>query len=177
MMQQIVVLSGPDMCGKTQIANELSRRTGIPCFKASTEHQSFLNEQNKFLLQLRYADPRALDIITQTGCSIIMDRGWPCEFAYSRFFNRDTDLEQLRRIDDGYAALGALVVFCYRTSYDGLVDDLSSRLGPSALASIDKSYRDFLRWTSCRTKLLNVDDEDLDREVGELLDAMHEQQS
>lgn len=173
MTQQIIVFSGPDRCGKTQIAHELSRRTGIPYFKASTEHQSFLDEQDKFLMQLRHADPRVLDLLMQTNHSIIMDRGWPCEYAYSRFFGRETDLAQLRRIDSGYAALGALVVVCVRTSYLGITDDLDSRLGADELSAIDANYRDFIEWTRCKTKLLYVDDENIDREINELMPIIY----
>jgi thymidylate kinase len=170
--QRIIAFGGPDMCGKTQIAQALSRRINVPYFKASSEHQSFLKEQNQFLMQLRYADPRMLDFLRQTGHSAIFDRAWPCEWAYSKFFGRETDLNQLRVIDDGFAALRTLVVVCYRSSYRNIADDLDSRIGPDQLAAIEHLYHDFAVWTSCKTMFLNVDDEDLDREVSDIIKVL-----
>ena len=54
MAQQVIMLVGPDRCGKTEIAKELSKRTGIPRFKASTEHDTYLNGLSGFLNQLLY---------------------------------------------------------------------------------------------------------------------------
>src|ERR1044072_5761579 len=115
MKQQIIVLCGPDRCGKTEIAKELSSRLGIPSFKASSEHETYLKQPNQFVYQLRYADVRMVDFLAQTGYSVIMDRAWPCERAYSQVMNRQTDPTALIRIDNAMAKLGARVVICYRS--------------------------------------------------------------
>lgn len=176
MTQRIVVVVGPDMCGKTQIAQGITRATGIPYFKSSSEHDAYLSSKTTrrelFLNQLRYADPRVVDLLKQTGQSVVFDRGWPCEHAYSQVMNRETDDKMLWHLDEQWASLDARVVVCYRDSYLGIHDDLDDTIDPSVLTRLDEAYRDFTFRTRCRTYRLNVDDEDLHREVGEALAFM-----
>jgi hypothetical protein len=176
-MQQVVMVCGPDMCGKTQIAKELAKVTGIPYFKASSEHDAYLSskvsKRELFLNQLRYADPRVVDLLKQTGQSVVFDRGFPCEYVYSQVMNRETDLKMLKHLDEAWAALGAKVVVCYRTSYGGIVDDLDPNITEKTLLDLAATYFDFAgRFTKCRFHYLNVDDEDLVREVKEVLAFM-----
>ena len=158
--QRIVMFVGPDRCGKTQIAQEVSKRSGIPYFKASSEHDAFLSsrvsKRELFLNQLRYADPRVIDVFKQGGFSMLFDRAYPCEVAYASVFNRE------------WSKLGAAIILCQRSSYDGIYDDLDPTVGPKMLQAIHDAYEEFARWTQCRLLRLNVDDEDLDREVAEV---------
>lgn len=173
-MQQIICFVGPDRCGKTNISQRLSEKLQIPRYKASTEKGTFIGGQSKFLQQLRVVDPRQLDLLKQVGFSMIMDRGWCCEFPYSKFFNRETDLVQLSKNDKAYADLGAKIVFCCRSSYAGIVDDLDPNLNGDALQTIHNYYLDYFdSMTACPVIYLNVDDEDLDREVAELCRKLH----
>jgi hypothetical protein len=166
------------MTGKTQIAKELAHRTGIPYFKASSEHQAFISSrQGKnelFLNQLRYADMRVFDVLKQTGQSIILDRGYPCEWVYSGQFNRETDELMVFHEDESYASLGAKIVVCIRSSYVGIVDDIDDKITAPVLEELTDGYQRFLSWTKCESKLLYVDDEDLDREVNELMEFLGE---
>ena len=173
MRNQVVLLcGGPDRCGKTNILAELNRITGIPTFKASDEHENFLGTQDRFLMTLRYADPRMVDLIKQANVSVLVDRAYMCEWVYSRFFGRQTDETALRRIDNSYANLGARILICTRKDFTGIVDDLNPKLDSEALARISGLYDEFIMWTNCRTYRLFVDDEDLDRECTEILDFM-----
>ena len=170
--QRIVMFVGPDRCGKTQIAQEVSKRSGIPYFKASSEHDAFLSsrvsKRELFLNQLRYADPRVIDVFKQGGFSMLFDRAYPCEVAYASVFNRETDLTMLHHLDEEWSKLGAAIILCQRSSYDGIYDDLDPTVGPKMLQAIHDAYEEFARWTQCRLLRLNVDDEDLDREVAEV---------
>jgi hypothetical protein len=174
--QQLVLFCGPDMCGKTEISRELSRVTGIPYFKATSEHTSFLSSRvsknDQFLNQLRFADSRVYDLLRQTCHSVIFDRGFPCEFAYSNVFDRETDLTMIKHMDEAYASLGAHVVLCHRSTYSGIVDDLDPTINESYLNKLQDAYFDFARWTKCKLLKLNVDDENLDREIDEVLRFM-----
>lgn len=170
--QVILLCGGADMCGKTNILRALSDATGIPYFKASGEHENFLNSQDKFLNELRYSDPRAIDIFRQTGQSILMDRGYMCEWVYSRYFGRQTDDEMLRRIDEAYASLGAKVLICTRRSFAGIKDDLDARIDSAALEKISDLYKQFCEWTKCDVHVLYVDSEDIVEEVTEVLSFM-----
>lgn len=175
-MQRIVILCGPDMCGKTHIAKELSRVTGIPYFKATSEHTSFLSSRvaknDQFLNQLRFADPRVLDLLRQTGHSVVFDRGFPCEYSYAKVFDRETDMTMLRHLDDAYASLGAHVILCHRTDYSGIKDDLDPTVDTHLLNELHDAYWDFARWTKCKLFKLDVTDENLNKQVLEILTAM-----
>ena len=171
--QRIVALCGPDMCGKTQIAHELSRRTCIPYFKASSEHADFLFSPEKFVQSLRYSDTRMLDMFQQCGYSMILDRCWACEYVYSQALERKTDQTLLKYVDNGFARLGTLIVIAQRSSYDNIIDDLDpGRLHGKKLQQIHDLYQKFAIWTSCEVMHLNVDDENLDREVSEILSRL-----
>lgn len=169
--RHIIVLDGPDMTGKTQIVAALSKELNVPKFKASSEHETFLSKQNLFLHQLRHALPRELDLLEQ-GCisSIIYDRSWPAEFVYSTFYDRNTDWQILRYVDQRMARLGAKIVICHRSTYKGIVDDIQPLIKEKELEKIDSLYREFANWSHCKTMFLNVDDENLEREISEILD-------
>lgn len=175
-IQKLVIMVGPDMVGKTEISKELSRRLAVPYYKATSEHTSFLSSRvsknDQFLNQLRFADPRVLDVLRQTGHSMVFDRGFPCEYAYSRVLDRETDLTMLKHLDEAYAKLGAVVVFCHRSSYEGINDDLDPTIGQEQLDKLHAAYEDFSGWTKCKLLKLNVDDENLNREVNEIIEFM-----
>jgi group I intron endonuclease len=167
--QLVLFVVGPDGCGKSNIIAALKKELQIESFKASDEHATFLShKQEKFLNDLRFADPRIEDFIYQTGVSVIFDRGYPCEKVYSEFYGRETDHRMLRFIDERYSRINAKILICTRSSYEGRVDNLDSRLDGSALQKIDSLYRDFVTWTKCKTLLLNVDDENLEREISDI---------
>jgi hypothetical protein len=168
MNQQIYVFCGPDMCGKTQISKEWSNIKNIPYFKASSEHETYLEKKDKFINQLKFADTRMVDFLSQTKHSVIFDRAWPCEFAYSKVFNRQTDLNILKSVDSAYSELNTNIILCYRSSYKGIIDDLDSTINSDKLLKIEQAYREFLAFTKCKYHILNVDDNNLQREIDDL---------
>lgn len=174
MKNRNIFICGPDMCGKTQIAKELSRRIGIPYFKPSDEKLTFLNNQENFINHLRFSDPRMVDFLSQTGHRAIFDRGFPCEWVYSRYFDRKTDMDALRYIDSAHSKMGTLVVITHRSSYAGITDDLDSRIGSGELLRLESLYREFCDWTGCETLFLNVDSENLDEEVETIVSRLEE---
>jgi len=159
--QQIIIFDGPDMCGKSNIAKELSNQLSIPYFKASSEHDTFLKHQDRFLNQLIYADPRVLDILKQTGHSVIFDRAYPSEWAYSALLQRKTDWGMLCALDDGYAQLSAKLIICVRKSYEGITDDIQPKFGSDVLQEQDRLYREFADWTKLTTLVLDTSSEDI----------------
>ena len=62
----------------------------------------------------------------------------------------------------------AAVGIAYQTAYFGLVDQFES-ITPGKLQEIDKKYKEINEWTSCDVFYLNVDDEDLEREMKEIM--------
>jgi len=167
--QTVLMFVGPDMCGKTNISQELSKRLQVPYFKPSEEKLTFLNNQEKFIFDARYADTRMADFLLQTRHSVIFDRGYPCEWVYSRFFNRKTDEAALRHVDDLHAKIGSKVIVPYRTSYNNIVDDLDPTINGDKLVKLEKLYRDFSKWTKLECMFLNVDSKTLDDEISEIM--------
>lgn len=174
--QTVVIVCGPDMTGKTEIARELSRRLGVAYFKASSEHHAFLNDPGKFINDIRYADPRLVDFVKQTGVSVVFDRGFPCEYAYATVLGRNTDLQAIQRIDEGYSSLDARVILCCRLEgYDGIFDDLDpERINPQTLQTLHDAYVEYVKTIKCKHLILAVDDENLDREISDILNFLHD---
>ncbi len=166
---QIVFFCGPDMCGKTQMAKELSRRTGLPYYKASAEKFSFTDNQSRFINDIKYACPARLDLLQQIGTGIVYDRGYPCEYVYSKFFGRPTEEQAIWALDDRYAAMGAAIIIPYRSSYEGIQDDLDPTIGQTKLEQLQALYDKFMTLTKCRVLKLNVDDENLNRELTDIM--------
>jgi len=174
--QLVLICGGPDRCGKTNILRELERRLNVPYFKASGEHENFLQAQDRFINELRYADPRVADMLYQTGMSILIDRGYMCEWVYAQFFGRETDMHMLRAMDNAYKKLGVKILICTRKSFAGIQDDLNPKLDEIALQKISDLYANFVKWTKCSTYTLYVDDENLDREVDEVIEFIQGEQ-
>lgn len=167
--QTIIFVDGPDMCGKTEIARALSKHLHIPYFKASSEHETYNNSQEMFLEQLIHADPRVLDLLKQTGHQVVFDRGYPSEWVYSRLLDRPTSEDTLLRLDAEYAALRAKLIIPVRSSYDGIVDDMDPKLTSNKLQELHDLYIEFAEWTDLETLVLNVDDEDIIRELHDIM--------
>lgn len=166
--QSVFIFGGPDMTGKTHISQELSKLLNIPYFKPSDEQSKFLKSQDKFIMDTRYADTRMCDFLKQTGHSVIFDRGYPCEWVYSKFFGRSSDQNVLRYIDDVHSEIGTKIIITYRTSYDQSVDDLDPTLSGEKLLKIENLYREFSDWTNCKCFFLNVDSNNLSQELSEI---------
>lgn len=173
-MQPIIFMVGPDRCGKTEIGKALARRLGLPYYKASEERNAFVNNQERFINDIRYACPARLDLLKQLGTGIVYDRGYPCEWVYSRFFNRPSSDEAVFWLDDQYAAMGARIVIPARRSFAGIQDDLNADIGQAELERLTLLYNRFAELTACPVLKLYVDDEDLERELRDIMSFIEE---
>jgi len=171
----IVICVGPDKTGKSHIARALSNKWNIPVYKASTERASFLNNQDRFMYDLKFADVARLDLLKQLKRSVIFDRGYPCEFVYATYYRRQTDHSMISYLDYEYSALGAKIIVFARHSYDRVVDDLDPKLNGAALKQIEELYDQFVTFTKCSTHKIYVDDENLEREIQEIEDFVNGQ--
>jgi len=173
----IVLVVGVDMCGKTNIAKALAKSLNVPYFKASSERTSFANDQSRFINDIRWADSARLDMLTQVMLQgyisgMVFDRGHACQWVYSRMFERERDDDAVWKIDEQLANLSAVIVIPYRTTYDGIVDDIDSTLRGEKLVKLGTLYDDFASLTKCPVLKLNVDDEDLNRELNDINDFL-----
>lgn len=177
MSKPIVFLSGPDRCGKTNIAKSLAENLGVKVYKASSERDAFISSQDRFVMDIKFSCPARLDLLKQLGVGVVYDRGYPCEWVYSKFFNRKTDTDAIFWLDEQYAKLGAVVIVPYRTSYEGIRDDLDPTIDAGKLRQLDELYQEFLMLTKCRSLRLNVDDENLPREINDILNFMSDKEN
>ena len=161
-----IAFIGPDMTGKSNIAAELSRQTGIPVFKNSGEWSTKLDSPDYFLNLLRYGGPFLMDFMKQTNANVILDRFYPCELVYSEAFGRETDLTAVGWMDKNFAEAGGKFIVCVRKDYSGLVDDqYPDDLPPNMLQKLDALYKTFVDSTACECLILETDDRDLNNQV------------
>ena len=171
MRQRIIILDGPDSCGKSEMATALSEVTGIPYFKNTSEWDAFENDPSYFINALRYGDSYFFNYLKQTKSNVILDRSYPSEWVYSKVFNRQTDEIFLKQIDDLASELDARIVIPYRTTYSGIHDKVH-QIDDKKLEELSKVYEDFAAWTSCKTLRLCVDTESIGYELKEILRFM-----
>lgn len=165
MRQRVVIFGGPDRCGKTTIAKELSRNTGIPYFKPTNQGHFARNDPSVFEHQTRWGETKLLDFIIQTKASAIMDRGFPCDYAYSKVLGRQTAWDSIDALDEGYAELGALLVITLKTNYTGMADDQWAVINEEKLKRLDNAYRVYAKSSKMRTLILETDDQNLKKQI------------
>ena len=166
MKQKVIIFDGPDRCGKTNMARELSRRINVPYFKNKDEHKYFLKDPSYFLNAIRYVDTYFTSYLETSGSSVILDRAWPSEWIYSKVFDRTTDLEVLRELDERHSKLGTKIVIPLRKDYSRVRDEYESI--NKNLTKIHDLYLKFCDWSFCESRVIYVDDENLDREMKEI---------
>lgn len=168
-----VAFIGPDMTGKSNIAAELSKRTGTPVFKNSGEWKTELDSPDYFLNLLRYGGPFLMDFMKQTDSNVILDRFYPCELVYSQAFERETDHKAVAWMDEQFSDVGGIFVLCLKNDYSGLVDDVfPDKLPKEKLEEIDTLYRKFASWTQCEVVTIYTDDHDLERQVTDIINFL-----
>jgi DNA polymerase III delta prime subunit len=165
-MRTITIFDGPDRVGKTNMAQALAREIGVTYFKNQDEHKYFLKDPNYFIHAIRYVDTYFASYLEASSTSIIMDRAWPSEWVYSKALGRLTDDAVLKELDVRHANLGTRIIVPLRTDYSSVKDEYD--IVNDNIWKIHDLYVEFTQWTSCSCLKLNVDDEDLDRELTEI---------
>jgi len=174
--QRIILLEGSERTGKTNIAAALSARLGIPIFKAQVQKKFFMGDRSQFLPFLRFGETTLADFLEQTGTSVILDRNWPSEIVYSEYFNRPTDANVTKQLDETYARMGALIVVCTRLEgYAGRVDEDDPTIKEEQITAIDRLYKKRVSQVKTRKMFLDTSDEDLDRELREIIAALEDE--
>lgn len=152
--QRIIIFDSPDGTGKSNIAKALSHRIGVPYFKMNTEHENW--RRGKFKEALEFDQTYLLQLLKQTGHSVIIDRAYPAEWVYSKAFQRQTNEKLLVTLDTEFAALGTNIIIPLRHDYSNNRED---ELVPnSALQTIHNYYVEFSKWTHCVPVQIYVDE-------------------
>lgn len=138
-----VIVVGPDRVGKTTIVSLLSKIFGIPSFKCPTEKQIFKDGGRSSLV----FDYNLTHFLKQTNYLFISDRGYPCEWVYSRVFKRETDRPLLAMIDANHAMLGTQILYLYSSVPPIEEDDL---VPAEKYWDVKNTYDEFAKATSCK---------------------------
>jgi thymidylate kinase len=168
--QRIIILDSEDGNGKTEIAKGLSRHFDMPRFKYEMEHQADFgsSKENRFRLCIQHAMPMLQSFLRQTGQSVIFDRAYPSEWVYSRYFGRESCVASMDMIDKWHADHDAKIIIPFRTERVRDESDYTF-LTAGVKKDLAKLYQEFAKWTKCDVLFLQVDDENLDREMRDIL--------
>ena len=167
--QNIIIFGGPDRCGKTTIAKELSKVIGVPYFKPTNQREFAMKDPSVFELQTRWGETKLYDFLKQTHHSAIMDRSFVCDYAYSKVLGRNTAWSTIDALDEAYAELDALLVLTLRKSYAGRADDEWKIINEEKLKRLDEAYRHYAMATKMRYIILETDDEDLTTQIRDIM--------
>ena len=109
--------------------------------------------------------------IKQTKHSVIVDRSYPCEYAYSKVYNRKSNDEATFLLDEKYSELNTKIIFCYKTKYKKFEDDLVSL---KDVEKINDKYKEF--FTKSKTKYLALDttDENINKQMIKIMKFLGE---
>jgi len=167
--QEVIILEGPDGCGKTNIGLALAKNTSIPYFKVNSEHENWRN--GRFKEALEFDQTYISQFLQQTKHSCIIDRAYPSEWVYSDVFDRESNDHVLFEVDKRFAELGAIIVICRRHDYSSVKDEL---VESSHLIALDETYKAFVAWTECSVVEIFVDDfqDDIALQLPKIINAI-----
>ena len=163
MKQQLIIFEGPDLCGKTNIAEEVSKRLGIPVYKSGREHDLFHDKDSQYLT-LKYGNYEMIKILATTKANIMFDRFFPSEWVYSQVYDRTRDLDLVLEYDKYWASLGGKIIWLDKPEMDG-IDEL---IDQSRYNEIRQRYRQYMSLTSCDVFRLDTTDRNLEAQVNKI---------
>ena len=137
-----ILIVGPDGVGKTTVAGKLSEKTDIPVFKCPVEKEIFKLGGAESLV----FDYMLCEFLEQTRYRFISDRAYPCEWVYSRVFNRVTGEALLKEIDRKHSRLGTKILYLYSSVQPAEPDDI---VPSEKYWEIKETYDQFCEWTDC----------------------------
>lgn len=148
------------MVGKSNIAKALSNELAIPLFKFTKQHDKNPN----FLAMLKYTAQCQIQICEQTNYSIIFDRFVGSEYAYSKFNNRQTDLNKIFDLDKRASKLNGTIIYCYKDK-DFYKDDDLELYTTKDYDSLKLYYDQFLKMSCCKVIKLCTNNQDLNSQI------------
>ncbi len=169
MKQQLIIFEGPDLCGKTNIAEEVSKRLNIPVYKSGREHDLFHDKDSQYLT-LKYGNFEMIKILETTSTSIMFDRFFPSEWVYSQVYDRTRDLDLVLEYDKYWSSLGGKIIWLDKPEMDGEDELIES----SRYNEIRQKYKQYMTMTNCRVLRLDTTDRDLEAQVSKICNFIKE---
>ena len=147
-----ILVVGPDGVGKTTVCQQMSGMTGIPVWKCPSEKEIFKGRQFSDGKSLVF-DYQLANFLEITGYRIISDRGYPCEWVYSRIFDRVTDEELLEMIDGRHADLRTKILYLFSSQLPTREDDL---VPTEKYWDVKAGYDAFAEWSDCEVYAIDT---------------------
>ena len=169
MKQDLIIFEGPDLCGKTNIAEGVSLRLGVPVYKSGREHDLFHDKDAQYLT-LKYGNFEMIKILETTNASIMFDRFFPSEWVYSQIYNRTRDLDLVLEYDKYWASLGGKIVWLDKPEMDGKDELIDS----SKYNEIRQKYETYMSLTNCEVFHLDTSDRNFEKQVNSICSFIKE---
>ena len=155
--QQIIIIDGHDKAGKSTIAAALSKRLKIPVFKRTNVKKNY-----DFVIDLFYSIESYLQFLEQTKYSVIFDRLYPSEYAYSQVFNRMTSREKIYEIDERFSQLDAKIIILKKKKTKQLKDELIDK---NLYDNLTEEFQLFTYVSYCKTLILDTSNKNLKKQL------------
>lgn len=162
MKQRIILFCGHDNSGKTTIAEQLSKEIKIPYFKNPNTNEYFKNKNN--IDRLNIEAKLEYEFLKQTKYSLIRDRGYICEYVYSKVYDRKTDYDFIIKLNELYKDLNLYIIYCYKEIIKNFKDEFVKL---NDIKKIKHYYFEFL-YNYCmskKTMIIETSDEDLKKQI------------
>ena len=169
MEQKLIIFEGPDLCGKTNIAEAVAQQLGVPLYKSGREHDLFHDKDAQYLT-LKYGNYEMIKLLDTTQANVIFDRFFPSEWVYSQVYDRTRDLDLVLEYDKYWASLGGKIVWLDKPEMDG-EDELIEK---SRYNEIRQKYEQYMSLTSCEVFKLDTTDRDLETQVNKICNFIKE---
>lgn len=166
----IIIFVGPDRCGKTTIAKSLSNLLKIPYFKNHTQ-KDFFNKDIDSLQKIYIEGNLQIQFFEQCKYSVVKDRDFPCEYAYSKTYGRKSDDKFIFSLDERYSKLDTLIIYCYKMKYKEYKDEF---VDIEKIETLKKYYNEFLDQSKCKVIKMTTDDEYLPAQLDLIISVMRE---
>jgi dCMP deaminase len=149
----IWLLEGVDGAGKTTLARELSQRLNVPIYKSANKPISHSDDQHTAQVIAVLEDHARTSLLAAVDdVDLILDRGFPSNWVYGNYFEREFSREEVWAQDAVLAEVPHRAILLTRAGYPRNSD---SHLAQEDVNGIESLYREYanrskLDWTVLR---------------------------
>ena len=160
----IIFMEGADETAKTHIAKALAKKYGLQYWK-NEDNEEYEDGTFHELLKYHYAKlPKMCKMFESLHSGVVFDRNYITEAVYAEVFDRPTYRYIIRDLEETYANMGAVTIYCYKSAHREFNDP---HITFDKIRPITDEYQLYFDTKSKMPVLhLNTTDEDLKRQLG-----------